>query len=220
MTILSGFSRIAALLADPAREAIVVALADGRAMPAGELAEIGGITPQSASGHLRKLVEGGVISVWRQGRFRYFRLANEDIAAAVEALARAAQPGERRGGRTGPAHLVEARCCYSHLAGRLGVALADGLADRGYVRVADDAVSLTPDGASWAAANEFIPRSGSGELRLCLDGTERRFHFAGGLATAILHRLLGSGRMKRQPDRGLSLTPAGKAWFADLGITG
>ena len=79
MSVQAGFARIAALLADPAREAILVALADGRALPAGELAELAGITPQSASFHLRKLVEGGIISVWVQGRFRYFRLADERV---------------------------------------------------------------------------------------------------------------------------------------------
>ena len=95
MPVQAGFSRVAALLADPAREAMLVALADGRALPAGELAEVAGVTPQSASGHLRRLVEGGVVSVWPQGRFRYFRLADEQVAAALEALAgvaRAAEP--------------------------------------------------------------------------------------------------------------------------------
>src|ERR1700688_3197897 len=79
MAIQAGISRIAALLADPAREAMLVALADGRALPAGELAKLAGITPQSASGHLRKMIEGGIVSVWSQGRFRYFRLANEQV---------------------------------------------------------------------------------------------------------------------------------------------
>jgi DNA-binding transcriptional ArsR family regulator len=79
MAVQAGFSRIAALLADPAREAMLVALADGRALPAGELAKAAGITPQSASGHLRKMIEGGIVSVWSQGRFRYYRLASESV---------------------------------------------------------------------------------------------------------------------------------------------
>src|ERR1700722_11792024 len=106
MPVQAGFSKIAALLADPAREALHVALADGLALPAGELAEIAGVTSQSASGHLRKLVEGGVVSVWPQGRFRYFRLADEQIASALETLASVAHSRPERGvtaqGRSSP----------------------------------------------------------------------------------------------------------------------
>jgi DNA-binding transcriptional ArsR family regulator len=83
MPVQAGFARIAALLADPAREVMLVALADGRALPAGELAKAAGITPQRASGHLRKMIEGGIVSVWSQGRFRYFRLASEQVGAAL-----------------------------------------------------------------------------------------------------------------------------------------
>jgi DNA-binding transcriptional ArsR family regulator len=121
MSVQAGFSRIAALLADPAREAMLVALADGRALPAGELAEAAGVSPQSASGHLRKMIEGGIVSVWSQGRFRYFRIANEQVGAALETLANVAQGDPRRAlsPRTRPAHLVSARCCYKHIAGRL-----------------------------------------------------------------------------------------------------
>src|SRR3977135_2734485 len=114
MAVQAGFSRIAALLADPAREDMRVALADGRALPAGELARAAGITPQSASGHLRKMIEGGIVSVWSQGRFRYFRLANEQVAAALETLANVARTEPRRVAsiRTFPTHLATARCCY------------------------------------------------------------------------------------------------------------
>src|SRR4051812_23119787 len=152
MAVQAGFSRIAALLADPAREAMLVALADGRALPAGELALAAGITPQSASGHLRKMIDGGVVSVWSQGRFRYFRLANEQIGALLETLANASQPAPQLNGavRTIPARLATARCCYTHLAGRLGVALADAFVDRHYVPTDDDRVTLTKPGSKWA----------------------------------------------------------------------
>jgi DNA-binding transcriptional ArsR family regulator len=96
MAIQAGISRIASLLADPAREAMLVALADGRALPAGELAKVAGITPQSASGHLRKMIEGGIVSVWSQGRFRYFRLANEQVAAALETSPKPNRAGSSR----------------------------------------------------------------------------------------------------------------------------
>ena len=116
MAVQAGISRIAALLADPAREAMLVALADGRALPAGELAKAAGITPQSASGHLRKMIEGGIVSVWSQGRFRYFRLANEQIGAALETLANVALAEPRRAvsARTLPPHLVTAVLLYAY----------------------------------------------------------------------------------------------------------
>jgi len=151
MAVQAGFSRVAALLADPAREAMLVALADGRALPAGELAKAAGITPQSASGHLRKMVEGGIVSVWSQGRSRYFRLANEQVGAALETLANVAQAEPRRIAAVWslPANLRAARCCYTHIAGRLGVALADALVRCGYVASEGDCVELTDRGARW-----------------------------------------------------------------------
>src|SRR5258708_40234443 len=122
----AGIPKIAAWLADPAREAMLAALADGRALPAGKLAEAAGVSPQSASGHLRKMIEGGIVSVWSQGRFRYFRIANEQVGAALETLANLAQgdPPRTLSQTTRPAHLASSRCCYKHLSGPLGVALA------------------------------------------------------------------------------------------------
>jgi DNA-binding transcriptional ArsR family regulator len=223
MPVQAGFSKIAALLADPAREAMLGALADGRALPAGELALAAGITPQSASGHLRKMIDGGVVSVWSQGRFRYFRLANEQIGALLETLANASQTGPHRTGAaaTIPARLATARCCYTHLAGRLGVALADALVEHQYVAIEDDRATLTKPGAKWAemtglAANAAVNNADS--LRLCLDWTERRFHLAGSIPSAILRHLLDTRCLKRGEERSLIVTPAGAAWFANLGI--
>ncbi|MGA7998840.1 MAG: helix-turn-helix domain-containing protein [Bradyrhizobium sp.] len=211
------------MLADPAREAMLVALADGRALPAGELAKAAGITPQSASGHLRKMIEGGILSVWSQGRFRYFRLANEQVGAALEILANIAQTQPRRIAaiRNMPKHLRVARCCYTHLAGRLGVALADALVNCGYVTIAGDCVVLTDRGARWAEAAGFPPRSfraGAGSLRLCLDWTERRFHLAGDLPSAILRYLLETRCLERGDQRSLIVSRLGKAWFDQLGL--
>src|SRR5438128_606973 len=95
----SGFSRVAEALSDPAREALVSALADGKAMPAGELAEIAGISPQSASAHLQKLVDASVLSVWAQGRFRYYRISDDDVASLIENLVNLAARSEARGRR-------------------------------------------------------------------------------------------------------------------------
>jgi DNA-binding transcriptional ArsR family regulator len=223
MAVQAGFSRIAALLADPAREAMLVALADGRALPAGELAKAAGITPQSASGHLRKMIEGGILSVWSQGRFRYFRLANEQVGAALETLANVAQNEPRRiaAVRTLPAQLRTARCCYTHIAGRLGVALADALVKCGYVTSKGDCVVLTDRGARWAERIGFPPnacRVEAGNLRNCLDWTERRFHFAGRLPSAILRHLLETRCLERGDQRSLIVTRLGKAWFGELGL--
>lgn len=219
MPVQAGFAKVAALLADPAREAMLVALADGRTLPAGELAAIAGITPQSASGHLRKLVDGGVISVWTQGRFRYFRLANEQVGAALETLAGVAGARSADSARVRPSHLVAARCCYRHLAGRLGVALADALVHRGYVCVDGNDVTLTDAGEQWMATIAAVrSRSRHKQLRLCLDWTERRFHFSGPVANDILRYLLDNRLMLRGAERSLTVTPAGLAWFRKLGL--
>ena len=221
MPVQAGFSQIAAALADPAREAILAALADGRALPAGELATAAGVSPQSASAHLQRLVDCGILAVWKQGKFRYYRLAGEPAAEVIEALANFAQKvtssSTRR--RATPPDLGFARSCYSHLAGTLGVELGDLLQRRGYVHVRGDAVEITSSGKQWAAEQGFTiesKRTAGADLRLCLDWTERRHHLAGRLPSAILHGLLEKGHLRRGPGRALHLTPSGKAWFAAL----
>lgn len=219
VTVQAGFSAVAAALADPAREAIVGALVDGRALPAGELATIAGVSPQSASGHLQRLVDCGLLAVWTQGRFRYYRLAGEHAADVVEALANFVRSVPRsRPRRAVPRELGFARCCYSHLAGSLAIDLAIRLQRLGYVRIENDKAALTERGRQWAAANGFAPRRRAREpdLRLCLDWTERRHHLAGPLATAILRHLLEQGHLRRGRGRLLRLTPSGDAWFAAL----
>jgi len=218
MAVQAGFSSVAAALADPAREAIVGALADGRALPAGELATIAGVSPQSASAHLQRLLDCGILAVWTQGRFRYYRLASEQAADVVEALANFVRnmPSKRR---AVPRDLGFARCCYTHLAGALGIGLADIMHRLGYVRIGSDDVVLTQAGREWAKAYGFIRRGGHSrrpELRLCLDWTERRHPLAGPLATAILRHLLDHGHLRRGRERVLHLTPSGNAWFAAL----
>ena len=215
-----GFARIAALLADPAREAMLVALLGGRALPAGDLAEIGGVSAQSASGHLKKLVDGGVLSVWSQGRFRYFRIAGAEIAGALEALSVAASATSPSLRRAPSRRLALARSCYNHLAGRLGVALADRLQKLGLVKADGDVMTLTAAGDEWARRNGLDP-SGAGRqplVRPCLDWSERRFHLAGRLPSQILDQLIAADRLRRRNDRSLEVTKAGAQWFAALGI--
>ncbi|MCP3464311.1 helix-turn-helix transcriptional regulator [Bradyrhizobium sp. CCGUVB23] len=120
----SGFSRLTEALSDPAREAMVSALFGGKALPAGELASLAGVSPQSASAHLQKLTEARLLSVWRQGRFRYYRIADDEVAGLIENLVNVAiraDHAERM--RSVPTPLRQSRACYCHLAGQLGVAL-------------------------------------------------------------------------------------------------
>ena len=221
MTIQAGFAPIADALADPAREAIVAALIGGSALPAGELATAAGLSPSGASAHLQKLHDAGILEVITQGRFRYYRIADEEVGRALEALAnladRARMPRPRRS--RCPDTLRFARSCYSHLAGRLGVALADALENRQFVIATNGAADMTTAGEHWLR-DLGIAASGRGpRLRPCNDWTERRRHFAGPIASAILRRLLEMKYLECRSDkRALYLTPAGQVWFQRLGI--
>jgi DNA-binding transcriptional ArsR family regulator len=221
MTILAGFSPIAAALADPAREAMVAALIGGSALPAGELAMVAGLSPSGASAHLQKLREAGILAVVTQGRFRYYRIADEEVGHALEALANIAERPRNSTARRPrcPDALRLARSCYAHLAGRLGVALADAFEQRGFVTTSGETVVVTQAGEAWLR-NLGITASGRGPgLRLCLDWTERRHHFAGPIASAMFRRLLDMKYLQRRRDnRALDITPAGMPWFRRLEI--
>ena len=125
----------AALIGDPARANILSALMDGKARTATELAYAAGVSPQTTSAHLAKLTQGHLISLERQGRHRYYRLAGADVAEALEALIRVASDGPRRHRPPGPRDeaMRAARTCYDHIAGRLGVALSDHLSEQGHL---------------------------------------------------------------------------------------
>jgi DNA-binding transcriptional ArsR family regulator len=217
-TIQSGFSRITEALGDSAREAIVSALADGKAMPAGELATIAGISPQSASAHLQKLVDAGVLSVWSQGRFRYYRVANDDIASLIESLVNLAAKADRS--RSMPCEpLRQSRTCYSHLAGQLGVSLGDALIRRKLVRIEDRAGYVTAQGLAWCGSEgiEFKPTAAP-HFRLCNDWTERVPHLAGAFPNAVMRRLVDAKYVApREIPRALRLTGQGRAFFKRLG---
>jgi DNA-binding transcriptional ArsR family regulator len=217
----SGFSRITAALSDPAREAIVSALSDGKAMPAGELAAAAGISPQSASAHLQKLVDARVLSVWSQGRFRYYRIIDEDVASLIESLvdlAAKAEQVDRKRTRL-PEPLRQSRTCYCHLAGQLGVALSKALIRRDFVTISDRTGHVTEKGLSWCRSEQvdFKPVR-EPHVRLCNDWTERVPHLAGPFANAILERLVETRCVARsQIPRALRLTQKGRAFFARLG---
>jgi DNA-binding transcriptional ArsR family regulator len=217
----SGFARVAEALGDPAREAIVSALSGGQAMPAGELASVAGISPQSASAHLQKLVDANVLSVWAQGRFRYYRISDEDVASLIENLVNLATKADAQGRkRAGVAHeLRHARSCYCHLAGQLGVSLKDALIRRKFVAVEVREGHVTEKGLAWCRTEEidFAP-SRSPHFRLCNDWTERVPHFSGAFPNAILKRLTETRCVEpgRIP-RALKLTRKGRAFFDRLG---
>lgn len=218
----SGFSKITHALSDPAREAMVSALADGRAMPAGELAAIAGVSPQSASAHLQKLVEAHILSVWAQGRFRYYRIADDEVASLVEGLVNLAARAEgaaRRRARV-PEPLRQSRSCYHHLAGELGVLLADALVRRKLVALEGRTGHVTAAGLAWCRAEriDFNPAR-EPHVRLCNDWTERVPHLSGPLPSAMLKHLLESRCLvRRRLPRALQLTRKGRAFFDRLGI--
>lgn len=190
-------SRIAALIGDPARANMLTGLMAGPALTAGELAAEAGVTPQTASAHLAKLVQAGLLSVVAQGRHRYFTLASPQVAHLIEALmGLATGPGQRPPTRRpGPKDesLRAARSCYHHLAGAAGVRLHDSLSHAGHL--AHDASGLhltTSGGVHLAGLGLHLPAAPPARCRSCLDWSERRFHLGGTIGRAILQHLLAA----------------------------
>lgn len=216
-------AEIGGLLADPSRAAILLALVDGRARPAGELARMAGIAPSTASAHLARLVEGGLLGVLNQGRHRYFRVANDRVCAVLEALPLLRAPRPCVAEHTAAARpLAFARSCYRHLAGQLGVALYEGLRGRGWIELGEQAVRLSVDGRKALQGAGLLP-DGAGPASLagrgCLDWSERRFHLGGPLGVAITAQLLRRDWLRRRDDsRALLLTPPGRSGLRQLGI--
>lgn len=215
-------ARIAALIGDPARANILTALMSGKALTATELAAEAGVTPATASTHLAKLSEGGLLAGRKQGRHRYFTLASEEVARVLEALmGLAAEAGHLRS-RTGPKDpaLREARVCYNHLAGRMGIQMFDALRAKGLVTQAGEDLRLTAPGEGFARAFgidlDALQRKRAPLCRPCLDWSERRTHLAGSLGRAFLTAFEDKGWARRVPDtRIVAFTQAGAAAFQD-----
>ncbi|KFI32434.1 ArsR family transcriptional regulator [Haematobacter missouriensis] len=211
-------ARTAALVADPARSAMLLGLMDGRALTAGELAEIAGVSKQTASSHLARLLDGDVLLVEAQGRHRYFRLAGAHVAALLEALmvfsSDAAPP--IRPGPTEPA-LRKARVCYDHLAGEMGVYLHDRMVAEGWLT---PDLSVTDRGWAKLAALDVsegtLPQSRRPLCRTCLDWSERRHHIAGRLGRTMLDRFIALSWARREPgSRIISFSRKGERAFMD-----
>ncbi len=216
----ADIAAVATLFAEPARARMLMALGDGRSLPASALAAEAGVSAQSASAHLGRLREAGLITMERAGRHRYFRLAGPDVADGLESLARLAPAIPVRSLReaTRAEALRRARTCYDHLAGELGVAITDALVDRAALEAGGDttfrlgpraAAVLRPLGVDLAAV--AAARSRRPLVRVCVDWTERRPHLAGRLGAALQEALVGRGWVVRhEGHRAVSVTAEGE----------
>lgn len=226
-----NISVIASLIADPSRAIFLEALLDGRALPAGELAYMASVTPQTASSHLAKLVEGGLLVVEQQGRHRYYRLAGKEVAFLIETMGSIAAPVQVRSLKQSNQlqHLSFARTCYGHLAGKLGISLCEALLREGYLEEPEDEQAkdyhITQKGIQWFTSFGIILEGKAGSRRAvarkCLDWSERRHHISGVLGDELGRRLseLDWTRQKAG-SRSVEVTEAGKKGLYDvLGIS-
>ena len=229
----SDIAAIGSLVADRARCRILLALGDGRALPASRLASEAGVSPATASSHLRKLTDATLLTVETHGRHRYYRLAGPDVGGLIEALQQVAPPMPVRSLKqdTKARALREARTCYDHLAGRLGVALMAVMLDRGYLTGGDGQYDVDRtagdhragyghevDYTLTAAGQEFLAEFGvqippkRRLIRYCVDWSEQRHHLSGALGRGLLDRLIELGWVRRSGgSRAVKITESGQA---------
>lgn len=218
-------ARVAAMVADPARSRMLSRLLSGEWATAGELAQAASVTPATASQHLAKLVDAVFVVAEPRGRHRYFRLASPEIAHLLEALALVAEPGDDDRGwlHPGRQRLRTARCCYGHLAGRMGVALFESMLHAQRLQTCTDGFELTAEGRHWLSdmgMNVPEPQRGRRFAYACLDWSERRDHLAGSLADAVLVHFVDRGWLRRNADRAVDVTPSGQLQLGStLGAT-
>ncbi|RFQ01810.1 ArsR family transcriptional regulator [Pseudomonas aeruginosa] len=220
-----GFSSLAALLADPGRAQMIWALMDGSARPASELALLAGVSPSSASGHLGRLVEGGVLSLEARGRNRFYRLAGRS-GQAVEALASASlalQPQRRSlpPSHGTPSALREARTCYDHLAGELAVGVFARMLDAGWIEQEGRTLRLSATGEAGLARLGIdlaeVRRRRRQFACACPDWSERKPHLGGALGAALLEACLRQGWLRPQDgSRALQVSSKGRAGLRGL----
>lgn len=208
-------ARVAAMIADPARSRMLAFLLDGQYACAGELARAAGVQPSTASAHLDKLARSGLVTCEPRGRHRYFRLADGEVAHALQALALVAERGthDRAWAHPERQRLREARCCYGHLAGQLGVRLFDTLVAQRGLEPQPDGLALSAAGRAWLGNIGFAAPPPSAKRRYayaCMDWSERRDHLAGELADALLAHCLAQGWLRRETGRAVSVTPRGQ----------
>jgi DNA-binding transcriptional ArsR family regulator len=213
---------IAALIGEHARAEILTALLGGQALTATELAQVAGVTKQTVSTHLAKLVDAQLLAVQSQGRHRYFRLADHDVAQLLESLMGVAFRVGAVRVRSSPREpaLRKARVCYDHLAGELGVLVFDSLEQRHFLRSGNEGLALTPKGQRWLLEigidTEVLARQRRALCRACLDWSMRRSHLAGAVGAAVLSRCLELGWARRtQGSRVVSFSAAGEKALRD-----
>jgi DNA-binding transcriptional ArsR family regulator len=217
--LIAGFGE---LVADPSRVAMLLSLLDGLARPASELAQIARVAPSTTSAHLHRLTTGGLVRVEQRGRHRYYRLADDRVADALEALAlhvgRPVSPLRPNATRDA---LACARTCYRHLAGQLGVAWFDALVHHGSLRERRGAAQLTEAGLERLGGLGLDLPDAVAEVagKPCLDWTERRNHLGGPLGALLTERLLARRWIARRKDtRSVRITTVGRSAFAAVGI--
>jgi DNA-binding transcriptional ArsR family regulator len=210
-------AKLSAQLADPARATIVLSLMDGSLRPTGELQTSANVSPSSASMHLSKLVSARILTVVKQGRLKYYRIATAAVAHAVEALSIVALPGTAvpKTARSSLNPFAFARTCYDHLAGTLGVQIVTALQGQNVIRATGKGYEVTSSGSAWLSEMGINCK----ELQLgnrlfaaqCLDFTERRHHLAGALGAALLERMVEMGWIvKSRVPRAVRLSAKGK----------
>lgn len=214
-------ARVAAMVADPARSRMLAYLLSGECASASELAKTASVTPATASGHLTQLLEARFVVCEPRGRHRYYRLADADVAHALEALAVVAERGEHDSEWSSPerVRLRYARCCYGHLAGRLGIRLFDGLMAADGLQPVSAGYALTDSGRAWCQRLGFeAPEPGKKRRYAypCLDWSERRDHLAGELADRLYLHLVAQGWVRRGTGRDVVVTPLGQRELTQL----
>ncbi len=220
-------ARIASLLADPARARILRTLIDGTMRPAGELAYAGNISAQSASAHLAKLVDAGLLSLEAQGRHRYFRIASAEVADAIESLGSLSMAVRPRNPRSpaipkpAPVQFLHARTCYDHLAGEIAVEVCEAMLKARWMTAEGRDFRVTRLGEKRLVALDVdlaaARRSRRAFARACVDLTQRRPHLGGALGAALLDLYIARGWVLRtQRSRAVSITPRGSEAFGKL----
>ena len=217
MTPEPNIAHIASLISDPTRAVILSALLSGEALPASEFAYRAQVTPQTISSHLAKLLDGDLIAVTSIGRHRYYSLRDEHVARTLETLATIAPfpTGRAPKPRAINDDLRQARTCYDHLAGRLGVAVTNALLDKAYITRDDELYALTDAGAAWlqhwGIDVDSLFHTRRKFAYACLDWSERHFHVAGVLGASIAHLFFQQEWVARVPHtRALKITKRGQ----------
>ncbi|WP_096187414.1 ArsR family transcriptional regulator [Evansella halocellulosilytica] len=217
MNMSPNVASIASLISEPSRAAILTALLDGRLHPASSLAYVAGIKPQTASFHLKKMIEANVVKVVKQGRHRYYGIDNHEVATALESLLSIAPKVEIKSFKqaTEDKAMRYARTCYDHLAGQVGVKITDFLLDHELVKDEGNSFTLTSKGETFFEDLQIdlkeVKRKRRAYINKCLDWSERRYHVSGAVGNALFKRLIELQWIQKVPDtRAIKVTEVGK----------